>query len=400
MLPQGLRRHVSEIASVARDLVLLRYPPFVTGGPLPRGHVPVFCFHSIEPGSFQHKVEHLARNGYVTLSSAEYAAVLAGEHAAPERAAVLTFDDGRSSLRTVGLPIMRRYGMKGIVFVIPGRVASRPGALPPTWDDVDAGRVSSEALVAREMGPDALLTWEEIEDLARSGLIDVESHSYSHGLVHTAPRLAGFLTPDLRTGFGPLDVPLIREDSRDLFAPEVALGTPLLRSQPRLTEARRFYEDPAVRRDCRALAADAGETLFSSPAGLRALWQCFGNVRLTGRWETREEHQEAIRRELALARTAIAERLGRDTRQLCLPWHAYGATARRLATAVGYRLAFCGRIGAMPISLAGSDPMAIARVGEDYVELLPGQGRGSLSAVLTRKWKRRLRAMQAETRSS
>jgi hypothetical protein len=34
---------------VPRDLLLGRYPPFVTGGPLPRGHVPVFVFHSLEP---------------------------------------------------------------------------------------------------------------------------------------------------------------------------------------------------------------------------------------------------------------------------------------------------------------------------------------------------------------
>jgi hypothetical protein len=116
----------------------------------------------------------------------------------------------------------------------------------------------------------------------------------------------------------------------------------------------------------------------------------FGRRPIPGRIETREEHRTAVRQELALARTVIAERLGRESQQLCFPWHAFGPTARGLASETGYRLAFCGKIGDMPISVSGSDPMAIARVGEDYVELLPGKGRGSLSAVLTRKWRRRL----------
>ena len=44
-----------------------------------------------------------------------------------------------------------------------------------------------------------------------------------------------------------------------------------------------------------------------------------------------------------------------------------------------------------PITLSGGDPMSIARIGEDYVELLPGKGRADLAAILRRKWRRRLR---------
>ena len=36
-------------------LLLRRYPPFVTGGALPAGQIPVFCFHSLEPVSFERK---------------------------------------------------------------------------------------------------------------------------------------------------------------------------------------------------------------------------------------------------------------------------------------------------------------------------------------------------------
>jgi len=82
----SFRRQIREMWEVPRDILRGRYPPFVTGGPLPRGDVPVFVFHSLEPGPFARKLGHLADNGYQTLSSAEYLDVLTGARPAPERA--------------------------------------------------------------------------------------------------------------------------------------------------------------------------------------------------------------------------------------------------------------------------------------------------------------------------
>ena len=45
----------------------------------------------------------------------------------------------------------------------------------------------------------------------------------------------------------------------------------------------------------------------------------------------------------------------------------------------------------MPITRPGGDLERIARIGEDWVELLPGRGRRSLASVLAGKWSRRFR---------
>ena len=112
-------------------------------------------------------------------------------------------------------------------------------------------------------------------------------------------------------------------------------------------------------------------------------------MRVTGRVETREEQAAAIRRELADARRVIEQRTGRPVVHLCYPWHAAGATARGLAAEVGYQTAFCGKVAGVPLTRPGGDLRAIARLGEDYLELLPGAGRTTLAAVLRRKWSRR-----------
>ena len=74
---------------------------------------------------------------------------------------------------------------------------------------------------------------------------------------------------------------------------------------------------------------------------------------------------------------------------LCYPWHAAGATARALAIEAGYETAFCGKVAGVPVTRPGGDLRQIARLGEDYLELLPGEGRRTLGQVLRRKWRRR-----------
>jgi peptidoglycan/xylan/chitin deacetylase (PgdA/CDA1 family) len=386
-----LRQKAREAFEVPRDLLLGRYPPFVTGGPLPRGHVPVFVFHSLEPESFARKLQYLAENDYVTLSATEYFQFLVGTRPAPQNAVVLTFDDGRGSLWSVGQPLMRRYGMKGIVFLVPGRVPSRPGPLPPTWDDVEARRQSPEAIIAREKGDGAFLSWEEIDSLSRSGLFDFQSHTLTHARIHTAPRVTGFLTPELRHGYAAMDVPVMEVDGKDRLAHELPLGTPLLRSESRTSESLRFYEDADIRRACVDTVAEEGEGFFA-----RGDWQ--GRLRrlvdrrpIGGRGETSEQREAALVSELAGAKRLIEERTGRPVLHICYPWHVAGPTVQRLARDTGYRTAFMGKVPGTPITLTGGDPMRIARIGEDYVELLPGRGRADLGQVLRRKWRRRRR---------
>lgn len=379
-----LARHAREAGEVGRDLLLGRYPDFVTGGPLPKGHVPVFVFHSLEPRDFGRKLAYLADNRYVTLGATEYFQVLMGTRPAPEKAVVLTFDDGRGSVRSVGWPLMKRYGFKGIVFLVPGRIASRPDPLPPTLDTAPRREV-----LARE-DHEPFLTWEEVAELSRTGSLDFESHTLTHARVHTAPHPAGFLTPALQRGYSAMDVPWLRDGERDLLAAEAPLGTPLFRSAPRTSESPRFFEDESLRRACVEAAAAEGPGFFTRRDWEQSLRRLLGRGPFPGRLESFEEREAAIQRELVESKRLIEERTGRPVKHLCYPWHVSGPTARRLAQQAGYRTAFCGKVRGVPLTLPGGDPLAIARVGEDYLERLPGRGRSTLAAVLRQKWARRL----------
>jgi peptidoglycan/xylan/chitin deacetylase (PgdA/CDA1 family) len=153
----------------------------------------------------------------------------------------------------------------------------------------------------------------------------------------------------------------------------------------------RFHERADVRRACVDEVAAGGGVEFFRARGWERRLRRLLPARIEGRAETPEERAAALRRELGEARRLIAERIGQPALHLCYPWHAAGPDARRIAREAGYETAFWGKVPGVPITLAGGDLTRIARIGEDYMELLPGRGRLDLRTVLRRKWARRLR---------
>jgi hypothetical protein len=266
---------------------------------------------------------------------------------------------------------------------------SRPGPRRATWSDVESGKVDADAVLRREQGPGSLLSWEEVEQLTKTGLFDFQSHTLTHARVHVGDRVEGFVTPWSRRGYAAFDQPLVHDGVDDRLGEDVPLGTPLLRSAPRTSEDLRFYEDPAIRVPCVSRVAEEGEAFFERPDWEKTLHMRLAGQVVTGRRETPEERVGAIARELGESKRMIEERTGRPVFHLCYPWHAFGSTARALAREAGYRAAFGGKIPGVPLTRPGGDLQRIARLGEDYIELLPGRGRGTLRDVLRRKWARR-----------
>lgn len=382
-------RNLKDAWEVPRDLLLRRYPPFVTGGALSRGDIPVFVLHDAEPRRLGRQLQYLSLNGYRTLTADEYLGILQGVRAVPDRAVLLTFDDGRASLWSVAQTFLHRYGMKAVVFLVPGRMRSRPGTLRATWSDVESGRVEADVVLGREQGPGSLLSWEEVEELAKTGLFDFQSHTLTHARVHVEPRVEGFVTPWSRRGFAAFDQPLVHDGTDDLLGENVPLGTPLLRSASRTSEALRFYEDPGFRASAVDAVAREGEGFFERPDWEKILRTQVSADAPTGRRETPEERRRAIERELVESKRLIEERTGRPVSHLCYPWHVFGATAQALAREAGYRSTFGGKVPGVPLTRPGGDLQRIARIGEDYIELLPGRGRGTLRDILRHKWSRR-----------
>ncbi len=97
-----------------------------------------------------------------------------------------------------------------------------------------------------------------------------------------------------------------------------------------------------------------------------------------------------MRVDLEEARRLIRKNAEIEAKVLCYPWHVFSDLAKEVAAEVGYVAAFGGKASlGEAISGPGSDLFALARIGEDYVERLPGPGRRPLPSILREKLQRR-----------
>jgi peptidoglycan/xylan/chitin deacetylase (PgdA/CDA1 family) len=135
--------------------------------------IPMLCYHrfgngngnggskmTVSEANFAQQLDWLAKSGFRVIRLAQLLAFLEGKEALPKRSVVITIDDGYESVHRVALPLLRKHGFPATLFVY--------------TDFIGAG---------------GALSWSQLQDLAASGLVDVQAHSKSHR--NLIERLAG-----------------------------------------------------------------------------------------------------------------------------------------------------------------------------------------------------------------
>jgi peptidoglycan/xylan/chitin deacetylase (PgdA/CDA1 family) len=122
--------------------------------------VPILCYHRfgtspakmvVTQAAFAAQLAYLADNGYHVIPLAQLVGWLEGREALPPKAVVLTIDDGYESVWKFAVPLLREHQFPATLFVYPDFV-----------------------------GSGGALSWVQLQELAASGLVDVQSHSKSH----------------------------------------------------------------------------------------------------------------------------------------------------------------------------------------------------------------------------
>jgi peptidoglycan/xylan/chitin deacetylase (PgdA/CDA1 family) len=126
--------------------------------------VPILMYHELNylhrnslgmaPGQFESEMEFLHQNDFHTITMEQLYAALYQQRPLPDRPILLTFDDGYKSVYTKAYPILSRYGYKGTVFMVTDAIGSR--------------------------GQHPMLTWTELLEMNRRGIMDVQSHTVHH----------------------------------------------------------------------------------------------------------------------------------------------------------------------------------------------------------------------------
>ena len=337
----------------ALDLVAGRYPRYVFGGDVGR-LLPVFHFHEATPETLEPAFAYLVENGYRTVISDDAAALVRdGRHPGP-RTVMLAFDDAWASLWLVVGPLLRRFGLRAVAYAIPQRITD---AAAPRHT-IDGGVVDASAA---DRASNPFVTWPELRALSTSGLIDVQSHTWSHSMIFSGDVVVGRAGPGL--AHEPmLNRPRVGSESTPEFLTPDRVGFPLFERRSRMSDALRFLPDPDA---CARLEVSSGEASAMLPFA--------GPIK--GQWETPDDQVRAIEHELAASRDVLDRKLGTAVRHICLPWGVSGRLTRSALERTGFLTAFANRMsGGFAVS-AGGDPYFLKRLNERHLFALPGHGR-------------------------
>lgn len=120
-------------------------------------------FLSVRTDRLVDQLAWLRANGYQAVSVDQILAARQGGQPLPERAVLLSFDDGYRSFYTRVLPILKAYGWPALLAPV-GVWMDTPADKP-----VDFGG-SPEAR-------DRFLTWDQIREISQSGLVEITAHT-------------------------------------------------------------------------------------------------------------------------------------------------------------------------------------------------------------------------------
>jgi len=120
--------------------------------------------YTVTPTNFVRQMDWLKNNGYRFVSVNDVLADYAGKKALPDKAVLITFDDGYRSVYVHAFPILKLFNAPAVV------------ALVGKWMEVpENGKVNFDG---RSIPRTDLLSWQQINEMTRSGLVEVASHTY------------------------------------------------------------------------------------------------------------------------------------------------------------------------------------------------------------------------------
>jgi poly-beta-1,6-N-acetyl-D-glucosamine N-deacetylase len=118
--------------------------------------------YAVTPTMFVRQLDWLRNNGYHFVSVDDLLADEAGRRPLPDKAVLITFDDGYRSMYDHAWPILKSWKIPAVVTVV------------GSWED-DKTQVNFDG---KEIPRSKLMTWRQLKELADSGLIEIGSHSF------------------------------------------------------------------------------------------------------------------------------------------------------------------------------------------------------------------------------
>jgi hypothetical protein len=343
----------------------------------------------VEKEYFEEQLNYLSENDYHTVKADELHDIIIGRKKPSDKTVVLTFDDGRGCLWSTAYPLLKKYGLHAISFIVPHNISDK-SEYYPNLEDVWNSKCNIQEIENRVL-KEPFCTWDEITTMHRSGTIDFQSHTTYHHTIFINDRIVDFVNPSFRPSPLSSDMnPVVRIQDKDFVLRNLEWGRPIYQSAPAMSGKRRYIEDQKLSQACISFVDDNGDVLyFDRPRWRKALSNLVRDFAKknpqSGHCQTLEETYDEIRQDLWQSKTTIEQRLDKQVKHLCFPWYEGSKLAVKASSEVGYSCNYWGILNRRAINGPGTNPYYLARINDDYILALPGNKRMSLYSLLRKK---------------
>lgn len=142
-----------------------------------KANLPILMYHDIlknppkqqpyviSPAKLEQDLLFLSRNGYHTVVIEDVVAFVEHGKPLPTKPVMITFDDGYFNNVYYAEPLLQKYGMRAVIFVV--------------------GAYCQRAVVEGEENPNySYIQWDRLTQMVQGGVWDVQSHSWNMHATH------------------------------------------------------------------------------------------------------------------------------------------------------------------------------------------------------------------------
>ncbi|WP_299128718.1 polysaccharide deacetylase family protein [uncultured Winogradskyella sp.] len=281
---------------------------------------------SISLDHFENFCKYLVNNNYETIFLDDWI-----KDPTAKKKVVLTFDDGYLDNWVYAYPILKKYGLKGTIFVNPEFVQNETN-IRHNLEDVWNNKVNKS-----DLRPLGFCNWAELKVLQDSGVMDIQSHSMSHNFYYYSDKIKDIYTGQPKYNWLPwLTQPkrkpyYINEDqSQSDFT---KYGRPIFEFD-RALRVRRYMPDEKFIEYC----VDEYKNT-DKPVDKKALIEKI-NLKLKelpGKLESDKAMQDRYTYELAESRRILQEKLNKPVDFICWPGGGFNQESITIAKKAGYK---------------------------------------------------------------
>ncbi len=143
---------------------------------------PIGNFINVKPDVFEEHIKYLKKSKFTPINTEDLMLIKNGHMRIPERPIMITFDDGWLDNWVYAYPILKKYGLKAVIFVVTSLITEKgkrqradsgtPACLP--------AHKECQKKIESGLASDVMLSWEEVREMEDSGIIDIQSHTHTH----------------------------------------------------------------------------------------------------------------------------------------------------------------------------------------------------------------------------